>query len=77
MVLTHIPHAVVYVHLDDDDSDAFLYDQVTLLNTSSEELLSCLHCQIKLYQETDILIGVHGAGGWMGPLVLSHAMMQR
>lgn len=50
---------------------------MTLLNTSSEELLSCLHCQIKLYQETDILIGVHGAGGWMGwDLWCSHAMMQ-
>jgi len=37
-------------------------DQVTLLNSSSEVLLGCLHCQIKLFQETDILIGVHGAG---------------
>ena len=49
---------------------------MTLLNTSNEELLSCLHCQIKLYQETDILIGVHGAGGWMAPLMFSLSLMQ-
>ncbi len=30
-----------------------------------------MHCQIKLYQETDILIGVHGAGGWVAPLMFS------
>jgi len=40
----------------------FAFHQVTLLNSSSEVLLGCLHCQIKLFQETDILIGVHGAG---------------
>lgn len=49
---------------------------MTLLNTSSEELLSCLHCQIKLYQETDILIGAHGAGGWVAPLMFALSLMQ-
>lgn len=36
--------------------------QVLVLNSDDAKITDCMSCQIKIYAETEIIIGLHGAG---------------
>jgi len=40
----------------------FLQHTVILLSDQDKEMNGCISCQIALYQKTNVLVGLHGAG---------------